>query len=324
MYIPVIIKTNCMNLKVKLYAIAIVLFFVAACKNKSESNQDSKAIAINESRADSAAFEPPAVSEKDYMNSTTSRMGLKDSNRRFVVSADLKFRVKEVVSATYAIEGMVMQTGGYIMYTELRSEREGTEIIPVSPDSSLETIYYTVVNDLNVRVPKTELDTFLRSVGKLVDYFDYRIIKADDVGLSLLSNSLQQKRLNEYNTRQKNAIDNRGKKLEETSNAEDNLLDKQQLADAAMINNLQLNDNIRYSTVSIKIYQRQGVKRTVVANDANIKRYEPSFGTKMWQALTFGWEAFVYFVLFLSRLWVLILLIVAGIFLYKWFKKRKV
>lgn len=315
-----------MNLKVKLYAIAIALFFVAACKNKAEDKsaieENKNIIETPTSLADSAAFEPPAVSEKDYMNSSPSRMGLGDSNRRFVVSADLKFRVKEVVSATYAIEGMVMQTGGYVVFTELRSEREGTEVVPISPDSSLETIYYTVVNDMALRVPKTQLDTFLRSVGKWVDYFDYRIIKADDVGLSLLSNSLEQKRLKEYNARQKNAIDNRGKKLEETSDAENNLLDKQQQADAAMISNLQLNDNIRYSTVSIKIYQRQGVKRTLIANDKNIKRYEPSFGSKIAHSISLGWDSFIRFIVYVSRLWVIIVLAIVAYLLYKKYGKK--
>ena len=118
----------------------------------------------------------------------------------------------------------------------------------------------------------------------------FRIIKAEDVALQILSNNLTQKRSAKNEERLTNAIDNKGKKLNETTTAEEILLSKQEQADNAKISNLSLTDQIKFSTINLSIYQRQTIKHELISNDKNINEYKPSFGTKLLDALKYGWE----------------------------------
>jgi hypothetical protein len=187
----------------------------------------------------------------------------------------------------------------------------------VSADSTLETTYYTVTNSIKIRVPNTKLDTTLKEISGNIDYLDYRIIKAEDVALQILSNNLIQKRSAKNQERLANAIDKKGKKLNETTNAEELLLDKQEQSDNAKISNLSLTDQIRFSTINISIYQRQTFKRELILNDKNVDAYDPSFGSKVLESLKFGWDILETFLVFLTRLWGLFLFAILVYIIYK-------
>jgi hypothetical protein len=282
--------------------IALLVWGCGKSKPLKEANYD---VTTNQERADSTNFEPPVTS--------IARMGLSDSVRKFIVSAELKFRAKDVVSTTYAIENLTINTGGFVTFTELRSSESYRNVVKVSADSSLESIFYTVENNMTLRIPKANLDSFLRGVGKQVDYFDYRIVKANDVGLDLMANDMQQKRLSTYEKRQQKNIDEQGRKLDETAYTQENLLDRQMQADDVAIQKLKLEDDVKYSFVSLTIYQREAVKRTMAANTENIKAYQPGFGQRVARGFANGWEMFQNLVVGLANLWILI---VAGILVF--------
>lgn len=243
----------------------------------------------------------------------------KDTTRKFIRTADLKFKVESVIRSTYDIENITVRHGGFVTYTNLVSNIDHTTNTPVSADSSLETTYYTVTNSITLRVPNTKLDTTLKEIAHNIDFLDYRLIKADDVALQILSNKLAQERSVKNENRLTNAIDNRGKKLNETALAEEILLSKQEEADQAKISNLSLSDQINFSTVEILIYQRQTIKRELIPNDRNIEAYEPSFGKKMLESLKSGWNILEVSLVFLVKMWGLILITVLGYLLYRKF-----
>lgn len=241
----------------------------------------------------------------------------KDTTRRFIRTAELKFKVKSVVESTYDIENITSQQGGFVAYTNLTSSINDVTNTAISQDSSLETTYYTVTNSITLRVPNTKLDTTLREIAKHIDYLDYRIIKAENVALQLLSNNLTQQRSKKNEERLTHAIDNKGKKLSETTAAEEVLLDKQEQADNAKIANLSLEDQIKFSTINLAIYQREAIKRELIPNDKNIEAYEPSFGTKLVEALNYGWHILETFLVFLIKFWTLFLFAILVYFMYK-------
>jgi hypothetical protein len=161
--------------------------------------------------------------------------------------------------------------GGFVTYTNLTSNIDDNETKPVSSDSSLVITHFTVTNSITLRVPNTRLDTTLKLLSANIDYLDYRIIKADDVALQMLSNNLTLKRSAKNENRITHAIDHRGKKLNETTTAEEVVLSKQEQADNARIANLSLRDQLNFSTVNLVIYQRQSFRHELIANDKNIK-----------------------------------------------------
>ncbi len=240
-----------------------------------------------------------------------------DTSRKFIRTADLKFKVLSVIKSTYDIENITNRQAGFVTYTNLNSNIDRVTITSISADSSLVTTYYTVTNTITLRVPNTRLDTTLREISRNIDYLDYRIIKADDVALQILSNSLTQKRSKASEERLSNAIEKRGKKLVETTEAEELLLNKQEQSDHARISSLSLKDQIEFSTVNLIIYQRQTVKRELVSNDKNIEEYKPGFGLRVIESLKFGWTILEAIIVFFIKIWGIILIGAVVFFMYK-------
>lgn len=262
-----------------------------------------------------------------FISSTAAVENSKDTTPKFIRTADLKFKVKNVIKSTYNIEDITNRQGGFVTYTNLTSNIDHVTNTAVSADSSLETTYYIVSNSITLRIPNTKLDSTLKEISKNIDYLDYRIIKADDVALQILSNNLTQKRSAKNEQRLTNAIDNRGKKLNETTVAEEVLLSKQEQADNAKVSNLSLMDQINFSTINLSIYQRLTIKRELISNDKNIDEYEPGIGSNILEALKFGWDILEAFLVFLIKLWGLFLFGILAYILYRKFghklKKQK-
>lgn len=247
-----------------------------------------------------------------------------DSAHQFIRTADLKFKVKSVLNSTYDIENITMKQGGFVTYTNLASNIDYVFNTKISTDSSLETTHYTVSNNIILRVPNIKLDTTLKEISKNIDYLDYRIIKADDVALQILSNDLTIKRAKNNEQRLTDAIDKRGKKLNETTKAGEALFNKQVQADDAEIANLSLDDQINFSTINLIIYQRPSIRRELIANEKNIDEYEPGLGNKIAEALKSGWNILETFIVFLIQIWgFLLLALITGLLISKYRQHKK-
>ncbi|MEI6823078.1 MAG: DUF4349 domain-containing protein [Bacteroidota bacterium] len=274
-----------------------------------------------EERAYSDVLKTDSTAIKE-VSSSAAVVNKKDTIRKFIRTADLKFKVKSVINSTYAIENIISKQGGFVTYTQLNSTIDNKTTVAISADSSLETIYYSVVNNMTLRVPTEKLDTTLKIIAQLIDYLDYRTIKADDVALQLLSNKLTQQRTQNIERRITKAIDNRGKKLRETTSAEELLASKQEQSDVAKVSNLSLNDQINYSTITLSIYQRQALKRELIANEKNIDIYTPGLGSKLLEALKTGWEMLEAIFVFFAQLWWFLLFVAIGYLIYRISRKR--
>lgn len=282
-----------------------ILFTVMGCQQQENKNTELDLLANKAPITSSAAVE-------------------KNNNpeRKFIRTADVKFKVKSVVNTTTDIENICTAQGGFVIYTNLASNIDEHTETPISADSILETTHYTVINTMTLRVPNTKLDSTLKDIAKSVDYLDYRIIKADDVSLQILANNFTQNRaINNY-SRITNDIEKNRKKLNETTYAEEIVLSKQEQADNAKIANLSLNDQIKYSTVNLSIYQRQGIKRAIIHNDENIDAYQISFGRKLIEGFTYGWNLLKMLLVFVSKLWGLALFAGLAYFGIKWYTKK--
>lgn len=280
-------------------------------------NSDEKAGADAAVTSEETLGNGLAKSESNDFISSSAALENKDTTRNFIRTADLKFKVKSVIKSTLTIEKIAMKQDGFVSYTNLESVIDNVTSILISADSSLETTYYTVKNNLTIRVPNTKLDTTLREISKNIDYLDYRIIKADDVSLLILKNKLAQKRLAINAERMKKAIEKSGKKLTNITEAEDAILNRQEEADNEKLSNLELLDKIKFSTITLSIYQRQSLKRELISNYKNIDAYEPGFGSKIIEAIKFGWDILEDFIIVLTKIWGLLLLVLVVYILYK-------
>lgn len=310
-------------MKTKQFLIGLgFLFFIGSCAEKKaeEASADSTSTLSSDAyafRADANAAANEADNPSGAVSSSAAVETNKNDGRKFIRTADLKFKAKSVVKTTYGIEDIVSHHGGFVTSTRLSSNIDNVNTTAISADSSLETTYFTAVSSMTIRVPNTKLDTTLKDIAKHIDYLDVRMITADDVALDIMTNELTQKRSAKTEKRLADAIDTRGKKLNETVESEQILSSKQEQSDYAKIANMSLNDRINYSTINLFIYQRQEVKRELIPNHKNITAYESGFGHKVMDALTSGWHILEVVILFVLNLWGLILAAVAVFFLYR-------
>jgi hypothetical protein len=240
----------------------------------------------------------------------------KDSAHVFLRTADIKCKVNDVAKATYQVEYIIRRMGGYVSYTNLASTVENKNEVPVCADSTLQITHYNIENTMIIRVPNTNLDSTLVAITPLLQHLDYRTVRANDIALQLLANKLHQARVSKYEGRMSSDINQNIKKLADATEAESALLDKQEQADNARIDNLSLTDQVKYSTINLSLYQPPVTETSLVYNDKAIKPYEPPFATQLLEALQLGWSFCVTFFLFLIKLWPLIAFAIIGAVIY--------
>ena len=280
--------------KFKIGGAIMLLTLAVACNKKAEENYAVKS-SNYEVAVDSAS------AEEDM--SSSAAVEDKNSKRKFIRTADARFKVKDVAQSTYKIENLTKNVGGFVTLSELRSNIIENDETQVSQDSLLQTTRYEVNNTIALRVPNVKLDTLLRSLAKEVQFLDYRVIKADDVNLQLLTNELSQKRNANTSKRLENAIDKKGNKLKDINDSEENLASKKENSDNAYINNLSLKDQVNFSTVTLELYQNEKIRYEMVANEKNINAYRPNLGLQIWESIKSGWFIFEGIIAFLVQLW---------------------
>lgn len=284
--------------------IIILLFSCKKADYASEESADSKMT------ADSTAISSSAAVEQ------------KDSKQKFIRTADIKFKVKNVVKSTYAIENAVQKFGGFVTYTNLQSNIHDQIKTKISQDSTLETTKYSVENNITIRVPNTKLDTIIKTIAKQIDFLDYRIIQADDVSIKLLANQLSQKRGAVSEKRVEKAIDSKGKKINDVIDAENTLANQKEENDNRIIENLSMQDQVNFSAITLQLYQNETIKQEITAGEKDSSAYKPNLGIQIIDALKSGWYILQAILVFFINLWPIILLVISGFFLYKKYYKK--
>ncbi|MBK7382617.1 MAG: DUF4349 domain-containing protein [Flavobacteriales bacterium] len=316
-----------MNRNGYLLLTTLIILTIAGCGRSADQESMRKEstsatpMAADEGEVGMASTNSAAVDTRTMSSSAALTTG--DTSRRFIRTADLRFRVKDVVQATYAIEDLVAAQGGHVEHTHLSTRVDEGYTTPISADSVLETTKYTVMNTATLRVPAAKLDTTLKLLARFVDFLDHRTVKAEDVRLMLLSNTMTQQRVARHEQRLTQAIDEQGRKLKETMPAEDRLLDRQEQADQAALSNMGLEDRIAYSTITLELYQRRSVRHDLLPNERNIEQYRPGFFSQLGTALADGWDLLTSFVLLISRMWSVLLIIVVGFLALRRIFRRK-
>lgn len=246
-----------------------------------------------------------------------------DSSRAFVRTADLSFKVKDVKTATFDIERIVSEHNGYVTSSVLESNVNYKNSIRTTKDSMLDIINYTVHNDIVIRIPNANLDKTLTEISGLIDYLDFRKIKADDVTKLFQSSKLSETRFIDHKKRLEKAIDNKGKKLEQMVAAENELVTKQELADNSRLNTIELAHDVSYSTVTIAIYQKETTKKEAYAYTFPSDPYTPNFGSKFLTSVSEGASIFGEIILFFVKLWPIALLAIGIVAFIKLILRQK-
>ena len=286
----------------------IIIALLFSCKKADNSSAESTA-------------DYTAATDSTVVSSSAA-VEQKNSKQKFIRTADIKFKVRNVAKSTYAIENAVQKFGGYVTYTNLQSTIHDQIKTKISQDSTLETTKYSVENNITIRVPNTQLDTVIKSIARQIGFLDFRVIKADDVSLKLLSNQLSQKRSEVTEKRVANAIDNKGKKINDVMEAENTLANQKEENDNRKIENLSIQDQINFSTVTLQLYQKETIRQEIMASEKDSDAYKPNLGIQILDALKSGWYILETILVALLHLWPFLLLGFGGYLAYKKYAKK--
>jgi len=311
------------NLIVTLIIVTFVAFSCGGKKTYDESTKSDEMSVKDESSSqdvpaeemDKSGYAPTATSEaskktdaegekEDYasmISSSAAQMSKFDSTHKLIRTAELKFRALDVTVTSYTIEDIVKKFGGFTASTYLSSEISNKETTRISPDSLVETTTYHFTNEMVVRVPAKNMDTVLKCLVPMIDFLDFRNIKAEDVSLAYLRKQLEKKRLDLYNMQVSGltTTGNTGDRLA----AMESQLQKQIQNDEALIERLELDDQVSFATITLHIYGRDKTRHVMLPDEDRIDSYKPGFGKKLMHAIRSGWQVLQLFVIGLITLW---------------------
>jgi hypothetical protein len=291
----------------------------AAEKAKMESVRSDEIAKI---RADSIVAQnnapaPAAEVAKDINLNTNA-----PKDKKMIKTAEVRFKVSHVLKATETIEDLTAHFGGYVTYSNLKNQEQNIGRSVISRDSILISKQIVVENEIILKVPNDKLDSMIRDMNKLVVFMDYRTIKLDDVTYKYAANQKRTSTLQKYQQRQTKHIDTKGTKLKEAANAEETLLNSQLEADDLNIKNQELEDQLKYCSLTIYIYQKPVIIRETIADFDYESSFKPNIFKRLLNSIVQGWWILEEIIIFLVRIWGILLLIFGAIVGYKMAMKK--
>lgn len=234
---------------------------------------------------------------------------------KIIKTADMSFRVKDVQATKIALGKDIRESGGQLVEFEIQSSIRRTEKVRQSLDSLKEITAYRTEGSLTAKIPADKLDEFTNSVAKLAVFINSQSLKMDDQSLNFLANKLK----SQNNAVAAKKIDGLTKKQRADAKSslmiDDNSIDRK-------IQNMQIDQLVKMSTITLNFYQDNTIKTMMAAND-NLADYRPSFFNRLWLNMLDGWGIFKEFILVLANIWVFILLTVGLFFSIRYYNSKR-
>lgn len=232
---------------------------------------------------------------------------------RFVRFAEIRFRAKDVGKTTAEIEKAAVFLGGYVESSELTNEKERVEETSLSPDSTLETTYFTVRSDIWLRIPVQHLDSSLALICQKSEVLELKKVTAENIGIDYLAQQLEENR----SVEQVRRIESGAKGNKGNLKAENNRYQLLSQRDQAWIEQMHMEEKINLCKVHITMYQRTSRRTEVLANSKNVEAFKPGFFSQLGEAFSEGGNWAKELVLILAKIWVFILIAAISIFVAK-------
>ncbi len=242
-----------------------------------------------------------------------------DGERKFIRTADVEFRVREVYRSALAIEDLVAEHGGFVARNDIQTQIDEVETRPGGDGKLIELATYTVRGHLQVRVPSARTQALLRALASQVEFLDRRNFAAADAQFELLRQQLAFARHQDAQRALGEVAAGRGK-LGDKTDAVGARVDAQGQRDEALIARKTFEDRVAFATIDLSLYQSPQVRRTERLDvEAIVRRDGPGFFSRIGHSLSVGWYGLLDGVVALSRLWPLWLgLVLAAVIVRRW------
>ncbi|NDV94120.1 DUF4349 domain-containing protein [Dysgonomonas sp. 521] len=323
---------------IQLITMLILIGFISCGNNTKMATMDEayalSSIPVEEEKSYASAsdensvlrFVPPQIVPSPMPNFIATKAAsaqYDDGIHKFIRTAKMKFKVKDIPQAAQRIEDITISNKGFIINSTISNDPR-TSTVNISKDSAYLICYNDLSASLELRVPHQILDSTLRQIAPLAVVIDYRTVEARDVTFDLMWDKMKQQRLAKKQQRMSQAIGTRSGKLNDAMDAEDALNNALEQADEALLTEYKTNDRIAYSTIYINLYQdRTEYKEKVARDTENIKHYEPGFGSKIIDALSDGWDVICAIFLALITIWPILILLTGAVIVFLRFRKHR-
>ncbi|MCD0487668.1 DUF4349 domain-containing protein [Pedobacter sp. MC2016-14] len=266
-----------------------------------------------------ALFGCNSEKKSDYASADTIASSSETSDSTFVEkiikTADMRFRVKDARKTKIKLSKLLKDFGGKLTSSNIESTIAQQETVKYSLDSLQEIVGYHTEGKMELRVPSDKLDEFTDVVGSLAIFIDHQSLDFNDKGLNYLSNELKAQNRVE-------AIENLNKKaVKKSNNVESAMYIKDDYIDKK-VENLQIDDRVKLSTITLSFYQENTVTKMIVSND-RLSDFRPPFFRRLGLNLLEGWSVFTEVVLALAYVWVFIVLALAIYFGVKYYRNKR-
>lgn len=269
-------------------------------------------------RTDAPMEAPPT--EDQLRSGVTSQEG---GERKFIRTATAEFRVREVYGSALAIEDLAAKHGGFITRNDISSQIDEVRTRPAGDGNLIELATYTVRGQLQVRVPSTAAQAFLRALAAQVEFLDSRTFAAMDAQFELLRQQLAYARYQDAQRALGGVAAGPGK-VGEKAQAVDARTQSQAQRDEALIASKEFEDRVAFATIDLSLYQAPRVRSTVRMDvDEAARRASPGFFRRLGHALSTGWFGLLDAAVVLSQLWPLWLVLGTMVFAVRRWRQRK-
>ena len=177
-----------------------------------------------------------------------------DAQRKFIRTAQARFRVKDVYQSALAIEDAVAAQGGFVVKNDISTQIDDIRRRSLGNGQLVELAEYSVRGDLTVRVPSDKAQVFLRSIIGQMEFLDGRSFAAADAQFALLREQLAYQR-NQEAQQELGEANEEGGKLGQKAAVISARTDARSGRDEALIAQKEFEDRVAFATLDLSLYQ---------------------------------------------------------------------
>ncbi|PZF74388.1 DUF4349 domain-containing protein [Taibaiella soli] len=289
-----------------LFPVLLLTIIIASC-GRSESHREA---------AEVVSTDTTSVAGTDVASAALAG-NLTDPSRKIVHTADFNCRVKDVFQTTDKLEKMVRSVGGIVSESTLENQKSELHTQPYTEDSLRQVQEYRTVAHLTLRVPVKMVDSLLDAIPQYVDFMERRQLRLQDVTYQYMANQWQQEGRGSWDDK---ALQHAKSTKDVIAAADRSQSDKMQDI-SNRIDNMHIDDNTRFATITLDIFQPSKVDVLIVPNGNYIARTPLS--KRLMSGLRNGVEMIESVFVFFMYIWPLLVLAGVAYFVFRIMKKRR-
>ncbi len=287
----------------KISALILCSLLLNGCSKKmEEAPAEASTEAVAADSAVSMESEAKAQHEPDTTPQTeqkpdvilNTQVNSAESARRMVREASVDFTATDVIKTGLAIDKLTYEAGGFVEQKNIDFQVLDTQSQSISDGKIRVFEKVNPVAQIVVRVPSEKAAGFVNQLLPLMYFLNQQQYSAKRYELKLLEEKIAQTQSVPSDTR------------------------NSQLSEIAHLTQMEVQDRVRYSTISLIVNQPSTVRERIdVDVDAVARLNGDSFWKRAWNGVQYGWQFVLDLLVILITVWPLYLIVLILYVLYR-------